>query len=96
MLRQGRHAAALAYLQRAAALAPGDEQIGLSYRAAAAIPDLERNLAAMPRDTNVLYDLGGAYALTQQYEKSREVLTLLTRVAPTHAGARNLMARLPR
>ena len=96
MLRQGRHAAALPYLQRAATLAPGDEQIGLSYRAAAAIPRLERSLAAAPRDTSLLYDLGGAYALTQQYEKSREVLTTLTRVAPAHAGARSLIARLPR
>ena len=96
MLRQGHHAPALRYLQRAAALAPGDERIALAHRAAAALPDLERRLGASPRDTNLLYDLGGAYALTQQYGKAREVLATLTRLAPGHAGARNLIARLPR
>ena len=96
MLRRGQHAAALPYLQRAAALAPGDERIVLAYRAAGAIPDLERRLAAAPRDTNLLYDLGGVYTLTQQYEKSRRVLTTLTRLAPGHAGGRTLMERLPR
>jgi len=96
MLRHGDDTAALALLQRAAALAPGDERIVLSLRAAGAIPALERSRASAPRDTTILYDLGGAYALTQQYEKSREALTMLTRVAPGHAGARSLMARLPR
>jgi len=94
-LRQGDHAAALRGLQRAVQLAPANERMKLALGAAGAIPDLERRHATAPRDTNVLYDLGGAYALTQQYEKSRDALTRLLRVAPNHAGARSLIARLP-
>jgi tetratricopeptide (TPR) repeat protein len=95
MLRQGDITAALRCLKRAVELAPGDERIALSFRAAGAIPDLERRRATAPRDTTVLYDLGGAYALTQQYERSREALAALTRIAPNHAGARRLMGKLP-
>jgi hypothetical protein len=36
-----------------------------------------------------------AYALTQQYEKSRAVLTELQHIAPNHTGARELLRRLP-
>ena len=96
MLRQGDYAAALPCLQRAVQLAPGDERIALSLRAAGAIPELERRRASAARDTTILYDLGGAYALTQQYEKAMEVLRALTRIAPNHAGGRSLMARLPK
>ena len=95
MLRRGDYAGALPHLQRAARLAPGDERLGLAYRAAGAIPDLERKRANAPHDTAILFDLGGAYALTQQYGKAREALATLARVAPNHAGARGLMARLP-
>jgi thioredoxin-like negative regulator of GroEL len=67
----------------------------VALTAARAIPDLERDRARAPRDTSVLYDLATVYALTQQYEKSRETLAELQRVAPAHAGARELLQRLP-
>ena len=95
MLRQGDHADALRCLRRAVQLDPNDERMKLALGAAGAIPELERRHASAPRDTNVLYDLGGAYALTQQYEKARDALTKLIRLAPSHAGARTLIARLP-
>jgi cytochrome c-type biogenesis protein CcmH/NrfG len=60
------------------------------------LPDLEQGRIESPRDTAVLYALAGAYALTQQYEKAREVLTALGRIAPNHAGARQLLERMPR
>jgi tetratricopeptide (TPR) repeat protein len=95
LLRLGDHDAAMPYLRRAAALAPGDRRMSVALTAAEALPDLERTRAHAPRDTSALYNLAVAYALTQQYEKSREVLAALRRVAPGHAGARELLRRLP-
>ncbi len=95
LLRQGSHGVAVSRLERATQLAPGDERISLSLRAARAIPGLEQARSATPRDTVVLYELAGAYALTQQYEKSTEVLAMLIRVAPNHVGGRTLMSKIP-
>ena len=95
LLRQGEHAAALPYLERAAALAPGDPRMAVPLRAASALPALEEARAATPRDTSVLFLLANAYAYTQQYERARAALAALQGVAPAHAGARELAARLP-
>ena len=96
LLRQGDHAAAMPYLQRAARLAPGDPRKQLPVRAAEALPTLERRRATAPRDTTVLFDLANAYALTQQYDRAREALGSLQRVSPRHAGAAELLSRLPK
>ena len=95
LLRQGDYAAAMPYLRRAAQLAPGEQRMAVTLTAAEAIPELERNRARTPADTAVLYNLAAVYALTQQPEKAREVLAALQRVAPNHAGARELLRRLP-
>jgi tetratricopeptide (TPR) repeat protein len=95
LLRQGDHAAAVRHLRRAVQLAPGDERMQLTEMAAEAIPGLERDRARSPRDADVLFNLGGAYAVTQQYEKSREVLEALLRTHPGHPGAQALLGKLP-
>jgi tetratricopeptide (TPR) repeat protein len=95
LLRLGDHDAAMPYLRRAAALAPGERRMTVALTAAEAIPDLERLRARAPRDTSVMYNLAVAYALTQQYEKSRDALAALRRVAPNYAGARELERQLP-
>jgi thioredoxin-like negative regulator of GroEL len=84
------------FLRRATQLAPREQRMSAALAAAEALPDLERTRASAPRDTNLLYNLAVAYALTQQPEKSREVLAALRRVAPNHAGARELLRRLPK
>jgi thioredoxin-like negative regulator of GroEL len=63
--------------------------------AATALPGLERARLAAPRDTAVLYSLALAYAVTQQYERSRATLAALRAVSPDHAAARALLAQLP-
>ena len=93
-LRLGDHASAMRALGRAAALAPGDRRAVGIHRAAGAIPDLEAAATRAPRDSTALYNLALAYALTQQEVRAREVLGRLRAVAPAHAMARELEARL--
>jgi tetratricopeptide (TPR) repeat protein len=95
LLRQGDHARAMRYLERAAELAPNEQRMIIALRSAKAIPELEAGRLQSPRDTTLLYSLAGAYALTQQYEKSRETLAALEAIAPNHAGAKQLRKRLP-
>jgi tetratricopeptide (TPR) repeat protein len=95
LLRAGDQEGGVRELRRAAALAPGDDRLEVTLAAATAIPALERERARPTRDPDVLYNLAAAYALTQQYEKSRAVLAVLERLAPDHAGARDLLRRLP-
>ena len=95
LLRLGDHPGAMPHLERAAALAPGDREIAAAARAARALPELERRRDASPRDAAALHDLAVAYALTQQFERSRAVLATLLAVAPGHAGARALLEQLP-
>ena len=96
LLRKDDFAAAVPYLARAVALAPGEPRMALALRAASAIPSQQRQRAAAPRDTAVLYELAAAYAITHQYERAREAVNSLLRVAPSHAGARALETRLPK
>lgn len=95
LLRQGDHAAGVRNLRRSAQLAPGDRRMRIALVAAEAIPDLERKRASTPRDTDVLFNLATAYALTRQYEKSKETLAALQQVDPEHAGARELRRQFP-
>jgi tetratricopeptide (TPR) repeat protein len=95
LLRQGDHAAALPYLERAVQLAPGDDRMAVPLRAASAIPALEDARSQLPADTTVLFNLAVAYAYTQQYEKARATLATLRGIAPAHAGARELAGQLP-
>lgn len=95
LLRAGDQAGALSYLERAAVLAPNDRRMTAPLTAARALPAFEAQRAAAPRDTVVLYRLALSYALTTQYDKARAALAALRAVAPAHAGARDLAARLP-
>lgn len=95
LLRQGDYAAALVDLRRAAQLAPDDQRMQMTLAAAEAIPELEQERAKTPRNPDILFNLAGVYALTQQYERSRETLAELQRVDPRHAGARELLRKLP-
>jgi lysophospholipase L1-like esterase len=94
-LRQGDYATGLRYLERAARLAPGDQRIVVPLEAARALPALEQRRTSAPRDTTALQQLAVAYALTQQYERSREVLGALLRIAPRSSSARDLIRQLP-
>jgi tetratricopeptide (TPR) repeat protein len=94
LLRQGDNAGGVRQLRRASQLAPANERLRIALTAAEAIPNLERERARLPRDGNLLYNLAAAYAITQQYDKAREVLVTLERVAPAHAAARDLRQRL--
>ena len=95
LLRAGDPAAALPYLDRAAALAPGDGRARGAARAARLLPELEAGRRTDGRDPSLLYSLAAAYALTEQPERAREALDALFRVAPTHAAGRELARRLP-
>lgn len=95
LLRAGDGMGALPYLERAVALAPNDRRLAVSLTAARALPAFEAQHAAAPRDTVALYRLALSYALTNQYDKAREALAALRALAPAHAGARDLAARLP-
>jgi len=94
LLRHGDQAGALRQLRRASQLAPRDERLRLTVAAAEALPGLERERPRQPRNPDLLYNLAAAYALTQQYEKAREVLAALERVQPTHAAGRELRRKL--
>jgi tetratricopeptide (TPR) repeat protein len=94
-LRLDDRALAIPHLERAAALAPGDRQTAATLTAARVLPELEAARARTPRDTVLLHSLAAAYALTQQYGRARAAVADLQRVAPAHAGARDLLRRLP-
>ncbi|MFN2564192.1 MAG: hypothetical protein ABR499_04185, partial [Gemmatimonadaceae bacterium] len=94
LLRHGDSEGGLRHLRRASQLAPRDERLRLTVMAAEALPNLERERARLPRNADLLYNLAAAYALTQQYEKSRELLAALEQVDPRHPGARELRQRL--
>lgn len=95
LLRKNQNARAIKYLERSVQLAPNEQKMAVPLRAATVIPSLETERARSPRDTTVLYTLAAAYALTQQYEKSHVVIAELRAVAPNHAGAKQLLTRLP-
>jgi tetratricopeptide (TPR) repeat protein len=96
LLRRGDAAAARPYLQRAVQLSGGDERVGRTALAAEALPMLERTRASAPADTAALFRLATAYALTYQYDRARETAAALQRIAPRHAGAREMLEKLPR
>ena len=60
-----------------------------------AITHLERALALNPNNPQGLYNLGGAYALTGQYDKARQTINRLLTLAPNHPDAQRLLASLP-
>jgi tetratricopeptide (TPR) repeat protein len=95
LLRAGDQAGAVAQLERAAQLAPGDDRTAVPLRSARALPSLEAARARTPADTTVLFRLAIAYAFTEQHEKARATLAALRDVAPGHARARELERQLP-
>lgn len=96
LLRRGDQTGAQRQLQRAVQLSGGDARVSRTATAAAQLPSLERARAAAPADTAALYRLANAYALTYQYDRARETLAALQRIAPEHAGAREMLRMLPR
>jgi tetratricopeptide (TPR) repeat protein len=94
-LRRGDHAGALQSLRRAAQLAPQDQRMMFTLTAVEALPQLEKERARTPRDPAILFNLATMYAVTQQFDRSREALGALRRVDPGHAGARELSRQLP-
>ena len=94
-LRQGDHAAATTWLRRAVQLAPRDRQMQLVLSAAHAIPRLEQDRARRANDLELLLELAAVYAITEQYERSREALEAIFRIDPDHPGGRALEAKLP-
>jgi len=60
-----------------------------------AIDYLERARALAPRDPQVLYNLSGAYALSQRFDDARATAEALLRIQPNHARGRALLASLP-
>ncbi|MEP0548647.1 MAG: tetratricopeptide repeat protein [Rhodothermales bacterium] len=61
----------------------------------AAIDLLERARARAPRDPQLLYNLSGAYALSQRFADARATAEALLAVQPNHARGRALLASLP-
>ena len=94
MLRLGDHAGAMTWLRRASDLAPRDRRMAVTLQAAARLPALEQRLATSPHDTAALYELGAAYAITQQSGKAEEMVSRLLRLSPEHEGGRRLRERL--
>jgi tetratricopeptide (TPR) repeat protein len=96
MLRSGDNARALPYLRRAAQLSPGDQRMATAFQAAEALPRLEDQRRATPRDTTALFNLAVAYAVTQQFEKAAKTAESLLAVAPNNARAKQLLLRIPK
>ncbi|HYH79943.1 MAG TPA: tetratricopeptide repeat protein [Longimicrobium sp.] len=96
LLRRGEHDAARRQLGRAVQISGGDARVSRTAAAASALPTLERTRATAPADTAALFRLANAYALTYQYDRAREALAALQRIAPTHPGAREMLSVLPR
>ena len=61
----------------------------------AAIDLLERARRLEPGNTQTLYNLSGAYALSQRFAEAREAAEAVLRLDPSHARARALLASLP-
>jgi len=61
----------------------------------AAIRHLERARDLDPSNAQTLYNLAGAYALTNQFDRARITATQLLEIAPNHQAGRQLLASLP-
>lgn len=64
----------------------GRTQKALSY--------LEEAAKMNPDDPQLIYNLSGAYALSQQYEKAKKALARLEEISPNFPGASHLKAQL--
>ncbi|GAC1647568.1 MAG: hypothetical protein NVS4B3_01800 [Gemmatimonadaceae bacterium] len=95
LLRLRNQPGALPYLQRSVELAPNDQRMHLVLTAAAALPEFERARARSPHDTAVLLNLAGVYAVTQQFERTKEILSEVRAVDPRNGSARKLLQNLP-
>jgi lysophospholipase L1-like esterase len=61
-----------------------------------AILFLERAVRLDPEDAQATYNLSGAYALDQQFDRAREMLDRLGEIDPHHPGADDLRRQLDR
>ncbi len=96
LLRANQYDAGMPYLERAVRLGPEDQRATVPLTAARSIPYLERGRVKAPRDTAVLFNLAMVYALTQQYEKSRDAVASLRQVSPNNAAALELLRQMPK
>ncbi|MFZ6034194.1 MAG: GDSL-type esterase/lipase family protein, partial [Melioribacter sp.] len=55
---------------------------------------LEESHSYNPNDQQVMYNLAGAYALNQEYNKAKELTEQLIRINPTYPGIQNLYSQL--
>ena len=62
---------------------------------ATAIDYLERSRKLDPRNAQTLYNLSGAYALSQRFSEAREAAEAVLELDPDHDRARALLASLP-
>ncbi|MDX1530434.1 MAG: tetratricopeptide repeat protein [Rhodothermales bacterium] len=60
-----------------------------------AVTRLETARRLAPRDPQALYNLAGAYALSQRFAEAREAAQALLQVQPDHQPGRQLLASLP-
>ncbi len=102
LLKQGRYDEALVYFEAGNDVeetAAGHRMIGsiLLQRGdrSAALQHLERAVILDPRDATALYNLGGAYALEQEFGKARRTVRRLLEIKPDHEAGRTLLASLP-
>lgn len=101
LFRAGDRAGALPLLDRAAGLAPGDQRLAFTAKAARALPVLESGPApgAGPAggrgDATRLYNLAVAYALLGENGRAREALAQFRRAAPGDPRAADLAQRVP-
>ena len=64
-------------------------------RRAEAVTLLERAHRLLPTNTQFLYNLAGAYALTDRIDEAREAASDVLRLDPAHVSARMLLESLP-
>jgi tetratricopeptide (TPR) repeat protein len=61
-----------------------------------ALPYLEKAVKMAPKDPQLIYNLSGAYALSQQFDKARSYLSRLDELSPNFPGANDLKRQLER
>ncbi|MEM1094971.1 MAG: tetratricopeptide repeat protein [Bacteroidota bacterium] len=102
-MKQQDYDAAFRYFDQANTMAPSPEaqrMLGALYiqrgDAASAIPLLKQSAEGAPDHAQTLYNLSGAYALTDQPDAARQTLQRLLEIDPSHEDGRRLLASLPR
>jgi len=59
-----------------------------------AMPYLNKALQVTPNDPQLLFNLGGAYALRNEFDQALALLRKLERIQPDFPGARDLIQQI--